>query len=108
MINVLFNMDPSVEQHLFIPGDRRSTAIVVAMLYVVPFAVLHSWDTTKAKMDLPAQEWLQGALFRRYLNYSEESREQTPPSAIAMAVIEEATEVIDGGYMKAFTVSEVF
>merc|ERR1719428_736755 len=109
MINVLFNMTPSAEQHLLIPGHRQSTSIVVALLYVIPFSLLHLWDFKKEKMDLGghATEWVQCSLFRKYLNYSEKSHDKVPPSAIALAVIDEAKEIVDKGYMKMFTISQV-
>jgi len=87
IVDVLCNMDKDVEERLLRP-TREQTAIVVGVLYVSPMLVLQSWDLMKAKMDLVGhlRLYLQSSLFRRYLNYSEQSRASVPPEDMQHAL----------------------
>ncbi|CAJ1401466.1 unnamed protein product [Effrenium voratum] len=88
IVDVLFNLDdPKTEELLWRP-TRKGTAMVVGVAYVAPMLVLHLWDLLKAKMDLVGhlRLYLQSSLFRRYLNYSEESRASVPPADMQHAL----------------------
>ncbi|CAK9021666.1 unnamed protein product [Durusdinium trenchii] len=100
IVDVLFNLDSDTEDELIRP-TREETAIVVGVIYVAPMMVLHLWDILKAKMDLVGhlRLYLQASLFRRYLNYSEESRASVPPPDMQHALTL-GCEGAARGYMK--------
>eukprot|EP00439_Symbiodinium_sp_Y106_P070289 s872_g12.t1 len=88
LVDVLFNMnDPETKERLVLPS-RLDTAYVIAGLYVAPMLVLHAWDLVKALLDVQGhlRLYLQASLFRRYLNYSEESRLSVPPTDMQHAL----------------------
>ncbi|CAE6921301.1 lolD [Symbiodinium natans] len=86
LVDVLFNMEAS-EDRLWM-STRLRTAYAVAISYVAPMLVLHAWDLIKANMDVQGhlRLYLQASLFRRYLNYSEESRVSVPPADMQHAL----------------------
>lgn len=119
MVDVVFNPEEEKEEELLVReprtwrapwaqdereySPRELTALVVALLYVVPYCLLHVIDLVKTRMDLSgvSQEYLQTNLFRKYLNYDEETRMRVTPSDISLAVIRDCAELGDVGYMKS-------
>lgn len=100
IVDVLCNLNKDTEEQLLRP-TREGTAVVIGVLYVAPMLVLHLWDILKAKMDLVGhlRLYLQASLFRRYLNYSEESRASVPPADMQHA-LSLGCKGAANGYMK--------
>lgn len=89
LVNVLFNMSDLDASDALILSTRSKTAALVGAAYVAPMLVLHAWDLVKAKMDLRGhlRLYLQCSLFRKYLNYSEESRSAVLPADIQNTIM---------------------
>eukprot|EP00928_Gymnodinium_smaydae_P036634 TRINITY_DN25579_c0_g1_i1.p1 TRINITY_DN25579_c0_g1~~TRINITY_DN25579_c0_g1_i1.p1 ORF type:complete len:673 (-),score=81.68 TRINITY_DN25579_c0_g1_i1:100-2118(-) len=112
MVDVLFSREEESEEELFFThptrlfhrdwDPREQTAIVVGLLYVIPYVLVLLSDIAKLRLDLlgKASAVLQNSLFRKYLNYTEEVRSKAPPNAIEFAVLTECTEIVECGYMK--------
>jgi len=92
IVDVLFNTaDPTTQDALLLP-DRAGTAVLVGLFYVLPMVAIHIGGIVKVQMDLPGQLrlFLQCCLFRKYLNYSEESRASVVPSDMQTAITNDA------------------
>ncbi|CAE7266047.1 phnC2, partial [Symbiodinium sp. CCMP2456] len=77
-----------------IGSSRQESAIVVGVLLAAPMVLVHIAALIKAKMDLKGHLhlFLQRSLFRKYLNYSEESRSSVPPALMQSAITRESEE----------------
>jgi len=93
------------EDELIVPGNRRYTAIVVGLLYVVPFFVNHAIDVGKISMGLEGRtrRFLQAALMRKFLTFREDVRGAISTGDLSMAMTRDISEVVDFGYMKLIT-----
>jgi len=104
LVDVLFNLEEREEKDEEIwlklgpEGGRIYTARLIALLYIVPMVFLHIWDVQKVYLDLGgiSREYLQVNLFRKYLNYSEDSRQKVPSSHMQVAIIQDCDEVAEG------------
>lgn len=102
--DVLFNHEDENDEELFviIEEDRRTsqlkTAFIVGLLYCLPMFVLMLWDKVKLFMDTKGnvRTYMQCNLFRRYLNYSENSRQRVLPAHMQVAVLKQAQELSQG------------
>merc|ERR1719163_1467771 len=76
--------------------------MMVGGLYIGPFLILHVADWFQVRLDLGAnlRAYLQCSLFRKYLNFSEESVAQFSPSAVSLVIIKESGEVVEKGFLK--------
>jgi ABC-type multidrug transport system fused ATPase/permease subunit len=94
---------------LLIPNQRRSTALVVAALYFLPFALVHLSDFVKCYISLEGRvrKLLQANLMRKFFNYKEEFRNAISSSDLTMAMVRDAKEVVDFGFMKLFNVFRI-
>lgn len=94
---------------LLVPGDRRRTAILVAILYCAPIAILHAVDVMKSKLGLSGmlEEFLMTSLFAKYMNYSDDARKEVDATEMALALIRDCAEVVQSGYMKTMRVIRV-
>mmetsp|Transcript_77863 Transcript_77863/g.166990 ORF Transcript_77863/g.166990 Transcript_77863/m.166990 type:complete len:860 (-) Transcript_77863:76-2655(-) len=94
---------------LLIPGHRKQTALVIGIMYVVPFILLHLIDQYKCFIAIPgeARKALQANLMRKFLNYKEHVRSEIAASEITMAMIRDVTEVVDKGYMKVLEIFKI-
>eukprot|EP00913_Durusdinium_trenchii_P022680 g21300.t1 len=50
LINVV--LDTSVSSERLILPDRRTCAIVIGILYILPLTILHLWDYYKLSLDV--------------------------------------------------------
>eukprot|EP00747_Dinoflagellata_sp_TGD_P155441 gnl/TRDRNA2_/TRDRNA2_177579_c1_seq25.p1 gnl/TRDRNA2_/TRDRNA2_177579_c1~~gnl/TRDRNA2_/TRDRNA2_177579_c1_seq25.p1 ORF type:complete len:782 (+),score=119.82 gnl/TRDRNA2_/TRDRNA2_177579_c1_seq25:108-2453(+) len=100
VVDVFFN-DEEVEK-LLVKDSHSKTAMVIAALYIVPFALLHLVDIMSLRLEVAGQlqKQLQEDLFRKYLHYNEESREKVPQSDLALIIVKSTNEVAEGGFMK--------
>lgn len=112
---LLENKDGVEEEHmesewaLLIPGSRRDTAILVGLLYVIPFLGLHFVEIWKLSLGVNAnsRRGLMENLLRKFLNYKEEARANISTGDLTMAMTRDITEVVDGGYMKILEVIRI-
>lgn len=98
LVNVVFNIhDESTAAHLLVP-NRAATASMIGLLYIIPMMALHLWDHLKIKMDVEGQTrvFLSSCLFRKYLNYSEESRQDVAPAEMQLGLLEECSDLASG------------
>merc|ERR1719329_39180 len=84
--------------------------VTIGVLYALPyvFVVLpvEVWQVhLNVKGDL--RRGLQGHLFRRFLFYDDNTRKETPPGEVAMAMTREIPEIVDNCFVKLLRVSGV-
>lgn len=104
LVNVVFDMHKDAsgvmvtEDRLLIAHDRVSTAYVIGVLYFAPMLFLHIWDWIKINMDVEGHTrvFLSSCLFRKYLNYSEESRSDVLASEMQLGLLQECTDLASG------------
>jgi len=74
---------------------RIDAARLVAVMYVLPMLILHIWDYMKLKIDIEGHSrvFLQKAIFRKYLNYSEASRQAVRVSHMQVALLSNTTDL---------------
>jgi ABC-type multidrug transport system fused ATPase/permease subunit len=101
LVDVVFNTEEGTEKKLWLP-NRVHTAYLVGASFFVPFIFLHAVDAYKLKLDLNAEvkKTVQKAIFRKYLNLSEQSARDFPPGVIALAVIKDSAMIVEKGFMK--------
>jgi len=108
MVDVLFDVNnPETEKQLW-ASTREETALFIAATYIVPMLFIHAWDFVKVRMDVrgSSRTFIQKSLFRKYLNYSEESRLSVQPSDMQLALIKDAADLADG-YASVLTMMQV-
>ncbi|CAE7530256.1 ABCB10, partial [Symbiodinium natans] len=94
LVDVVFNTTDAESQEQLIGSSRKETAIFVGILIAAPMFLVHIAALIKARMDLKGhlQLFLQRSLYRKYLNYSEESRSSVPPALMQSAITRESDE----------------
>jgi len=101
LVDVLFNLSPAerveTEDQLIL-DTRQNTAILIGALYIIPMFFLHFISVQMCKLDLSGmtQEFIQSNMFRKYLNFSEQSREEVPASTVQIAIVQDAGELTEG------------
>eukprot|EP00929_Paragymnodinium_shiwhaense_P023327 TRINITY_DN14630_c0_g1_i2.p1 TRINITY_DN14630_c0_g1~~TRINITY_DN14630_c0_g1_i2.p1 ORF type:complete len:834 (-),score=143.75 TRINITY_DN14630_c0_g1_i2:463-2964(-) len=97
LVNTVLNTDDETEHLLFFPS-RKKTAYFICFLHIGPFAVLHIWAACKLRLDIAGEStsFLQVNLFRKFLNYTEDSREKVGPTRIVNAIAQDADELGKG------------
>eukprot|EP00929_Paragymnodinium_shiwhaense_P023326 TRINITY_DN14630_c0_g1_i1.p1 TRINITY_DN14630_c0_g1~~TRINITY_DN14630_c0_g1_i1.p1 ORF type:complete len:835 (-),score=196.50 TRINITY_DN14630_c0_g1_i1:29-2533(-) len=97
LVDTVLNTTGDTEDQLFFPS-RKKTAYFICFLYVGPFAVLHLWAACRVRLDIAGESmyFLQVNLFRKFLNYTEDSREKVSSSRIVSAVTQDADELGKG------------
>uniref|UniRef100_A0A7S2KED4 ABC transporter domain-containing protein n=1 Tax=Zooxanthella nutricula TaxID=1333877 RepID=A0A7S2KED4_9DINO len=103
LVNVVFDTDnPATRAELIgVPPtepdlDARTTAACwVGLTYILPMLFLHIWDISKVKMDLEGRSrvFLQTSIFRKYLNYSEQSRSKVRVSHMQVAIMNNTADL---------------
>jgi ABC-type multidrug transport system fused ATPase/permease subunit len=98
MVDCVFNMDDESLPKLFIPGNRLATCWVVAMLILCPMFILYAADLVKIKMDIQGrlQRDLSQNLFRKFMNYNKQSREEVPTPDCVVALTQDCGAVTAG------------
>jgi len=98
LVNVVFHVNDETEGRLWVAHNREATATMVGLLYFMPMAILHIWDHIKIRMDLEGQTrvFISTCLFRKYLNYSEESRSDVAASEMQLGLLTESADLASG------------
>jgi len=89
---------------LILAGDNNfGTLGIIAMLTIVPFAVLHYIDFRELswKVGGASRMFLQKALLRKFLNYSEDARIELVGGDLIMAMTRDVQTLVGDGYVKA-------
>lgn len=96
----------AMPHELIIPHHRRMTAVVIAALYIVPFALVHVCDVMRTQLKIPyeARKTTQASLLTKFLNYKDSARVTINVGEITMTMMRDAVEVCDFGYMKMLSV----
>eukprot|EP00929_Paragymnodinium_shiwhaense_P104597 TRINITY_DN6916_c0_g1_i2.p1 TRINITY_DN6916_c0_g1~~TRINITY_DN6916_c0_g1_i2.p1 ORF type:complete len:907 (-),score=214.76 TRINITY_DN6916_c0_g1_i2:75-2795(-) len=100
---------PSFMIHTLIVPQRRTTAIIVACIYVFPMALLHLGDYIKNYLGLKQhlRKILQSNLLRKFLYYAEGVRLHIKPENVTLALMRDVKEVVDIGFMKLLAVAGI-
>jgi len=99
LVDVIFSKEEEELEKLWIEGSPRKTAMIVAGLYVVPFLFVHLADWANKRLGIPSRctEFLQTNMFRKYLNFTDEARDEMPSSELALTIVR-GTEVVAESY----------
>jgi len=91
LVDTLLKTDDATTEsrRVFPKLSREREATVLGMLYIVPLVFLQAWEVVRIKIDIKyrTRNFLQTCLFRKYLNYCEESRTEVTPSAMQVALM---------------------
>jgi len=76
LVNHVLADGSSDDESLIFPCDPEMTAYLIGLMYVVPCVFTFAWEAGKFAIDLEGsvKMRLQGFMFRKYLNFDEESR----------------------------------
>lgn len=93
---------------LLAPGNRELTLVFVGALYLVPYGLLNLLDFWKAQLEIAegSRAILQENIFRRFMNYDEESRSRVLGSEMGLVMVQDVNDIVDSGYMKMFEVAK--
>eukprot|EP00747_Dinoflagellata_sp_TGD_P154072 gnl/TRDRNA2_/TRDRNA2_177463_c0_seq24.p1 gnl/TRDRNA2_/TRDRNA2_177463_c0~~gnl/TRDRNA2_/TRDRNA2_177463_c0_seq24.p1 ORF type:complete len:602 (+),score=104.42 gnl/TRDRNA2_/TRDRNA2_177463_c0_seq24:482-2287(+) len=104
---VLGKFDNEQERGLLM-GNQESNLISIAILLIVPFALLHVVDYREKfwKVGGGARLDLQRAIIRKYLNFAESSRSLITFGDVLMAVTRDAVGIVHEGFAKVISVGQ--
>jgi len=101
LVNIVFDQSTSESSMIIFwkgPDDidtRVQAARLVAVMYVLPMLALHIWDYSKLKLDIEGRSlvFLQTCIFRKYLNYTEASRQLVRVSHMQVALLSNTADL---------------
>eukprot|EP00931_Biecheleriopsis_adriatica_P056287 TRINITY_DN33352_c0_g1_i1.p1 TRINITY_DN33352_c0_g1~~TRINITY_DN33352_c0_g1_i1.p1 ORF type:complete len:866 (+),score=116.59 TRINITY_DN33352_c0_g1_i1:133-2730(+) len=81
--------------------DREVNLVIIVAASIVPFAALHYLDYKALtwKVGGASRNTLQKSLLRKFLNYTEASRESLNASDLTMAMTRDAVDIVQDGFM---------
>lgn len=88
LVDVVLNTkDPATEDQLLM-SSRHKTVIIVGVLFFLPMLVIHIAENVQVKLALSncVKVFVQTNLFRKYLNYTEESRKEVSETLMHTAI----------------------
>jgi len=91
--------DPTTGSRRVFPElSRQTEAVILGLGYVMQMFLLQGWEWARIQLDIKNRTrcFLQASLFRKYLNYNEESRTEVLPSDMQIAVTQDTAEVAEG------------
>jgi len=110
LVDVVLNIhNKDTERELIFPGERLDTAIALGVIYFTPFILLMLLGYIKAgplDMGCDIRKHLRVNLFRKYLNYSEESLEEVHLSDISASMKSEIPDIAENGYLMLFDLAQ--
>ncbi|CAE7209335.1 Abcb9 [Symbiodinium microadriaticum] len=102
---VLDNITPGTAEKLWFPGDRNSTSVAVGLAWILPNFILLGADYFEMavlEMGFYIRYHLRVNLFRKYLNYTEQSRQLVPLQDLKISMMEDIPELVSQGYLIIF------
>lgn len=110
LVDVVLNLHgENTASELIIENDRLATAIILGVIYFTPFLLLMLLGYIKTgplDMGCDIRKHLRVNLFRKYLNYSEESLEEVHLSDISASMKSEIPDIANNGYLMLFDVAQ--
>jgi len=94
---------------LIIPGHRKKTAIVIGLIYVLPYIGIHILAQWRCWLRVAgtSRKILQANLMRKFFNYREEHRSTLKAGEFTMVMVRDVREVIDFGFMKVLEILRI-
>lgn len=109
LVNTLLNIkDPETEDNLIIPGDRASTAAILALIWGLPnlLILFAEWlEAGPLDVGMNCRRHLRVNLFRKYLNYNEAAKTKTSVQDITLAMGCDIPDLVEHGYCMVFSLS---
>jgi len=101
-------LGPNPGNPLLIPGDQKLTLLAVGGLYLVPYGIINLLDLWKAQLKLAerSRTGLQENIFRKFMNYSEESRATVQGSEMGLIMVSDVNDLVENGYMKMLEIAK--
>ncbi|CAE8585907.1 unnamed protein product [Polarella glacialis] len=98
MVDTVFNTTDEESVNSLLWHDRDKTVLVLGAVYIVPMLVLHAWHIIRIQLDMKGKVrlFLQANLFRKYLNYSEDSREKVCAADIQGGIFGDSAGLAEG------------
>eukprot|EP00928_Gymnodinium_smaydae_P048082 TRINITY_DN32120_c0_g1_i1.p1 TRINITY_DN32120_c0_g1~~TRINITY_DN32120_c0_g1_i1.p1 ORF type:complete len:842 (+),score=208.30 TRINITY_DN32120_c0_g1_i1:148-2673(+) len=106
LVDACLNDDYPTE-HLLVPNNRKSTAMLLALAWVLPSMLLMGIDYFEMailEVAFHIRNFLRVNLFRKYLNYTDEARAQVPIQDLKTSVMEDIPELVESGYIILFEI----
>jgi len=104
LVDYIINSDVPPDE-LFLIKDRRLSLIILVLIELCFFLVMHLFDFLKVtyySVIGPSVAMLQTALYRKYLNYSEASRNElisvSKSGDLTMAIVRDTQILVEKGY----------
>eukprot|EP00929_Paragymnodinium_shiwhaense_P001615 TRINITY_DN101852_c0_g1_i1.p1 TRINITY_DN101852_c0_g1~~TRINITY_DN101852_c0_g1_i1.p1 ORF type:complete len:948 (+),score=177.87 TRINITY_DN101852_c0_g1_i1:75-2918(+) len=101
--------DREETKHQLLLPSRVATGMLLGVMYLLPMFILHSWALTKVRLDVRglSRVFIQTNLYRKYLNYTETSREQIPAASMEVSITHDASSMAEG-YMAVLNLAQLF
>jgi len=106
LVDVCLNLDdPDTEDKLLVPGNRAHTAFLLGLAWVLPNFLLTGVDYFQMavlEMGFNIRYHLRVNLFRKYLNYTLDSKKEVPIQDLKTSMMEDIPEIVSNGYLILF------
>eukprot|EP00931_Biecheleriopsis_adriatica_P058829 TRINITY_DN35100_c0_g1_i1.p1 TRINITY_DN35100_c0_g1~~TRINITY_DN35100_c0_g1_i1.p1 ORF type:complete len:884 (+),score=135.69 TRINITY_DN35100_c0_g1_i1:43-2694(+) len=106
LVDVCLNMsDESTMDRLIVPGSRKLTAAALGVLWILPnFLLLAAgyFEMSVLEMGYHIRQHLRVNLFRKYLNYTSESRAEVPIQDLKSSMMDDIPALVKNGYLLVF------
>lgn len=93
--------------HLWAPGDRGKTMILVGAIWVFPNFILlgvEYFEMVHLEIGFNIRYHLRVNLFRKFLSYTNESRLEVPIQDLKASIMEDIPDVVSNGYCGIFDI----
>jgi len=101
-------LGPNPDVPLLVTGNKELTLLLVGALFLVPYALLNLLELWKSQLQIAedSQLYLQENIFRKFTNYSEDSRSKVKESEMSLVMVQDVADIIENGYMKIFEIAK--
>lgn len=108
LVDVILNVtDPSTSERCLVPGNRSLSAFALAVCWVAPnFVLLVVGRIKVGPLDMckAIRQHFQVNLFRKYMNFTEDSKREVPVQDLTMAMDADIPMLVDDGFMCLFDI----
>eukprot|EP00930_Biecheleria_cincta_P082445 TRINITY_DN7217_c0_g1_i1.p1 TRINITY_DN7217_c0_g1~~TRINITY_DN7217_c0_g1_i1.p1 ORF type:complete len:794 (-),score=120.40 TRINITY_DN7217_c0_g1_i1:181-2562(-) len=111
LIDVVLHPEKTDDGDLLVKGNRKMTAALLAGLWIGPCIVLFGIERLKNGpwyMGDSLKDNLKVNIFRKYLNYTEESRKRSPLEELMGAIMTDVPDLVENGFEGMFEVIQYF